>query len=165
MTFFPPTPPIRPRDWMPRRDWIGRHIVVAAIVGGIAAALLSWVLFAFIKPWDSDALLSAARNADEAAEEARNAGFQQGYDEVFDDALAAAVEAARVSALIDLVIHSGAGGDAAWAMGVRHGWADGWNDALDAMRQTSVDAGVPPDATEFRTLAEASRRSPPLPGG
>lgn len=165
MTFFPPIPPIRPREWMPRRDWIGRHIVAAAIAGGIAAALLGWAIFAFVKPWSTDALLTTARNRYEAAEEARSAGFQQGYDEAFDDALAAAVEAARISALIDLAVHSDEGGGSPWAMGIRRGWADGWNDALEAMRQASIDAGVPPNATEFRTLAAAQRRNLPLPAG
>ena len=59
----------------------------------------------------------------------------------------------------DRVVRRGEGGDAPWAIGFRNGWADGWNDALAAMRHASIDAGLGPDSIELRVLNDEPRRT------
>ena len=50
------------------------------------------------------------------------------------------------------------GAESDWANGFRAGWSDGWNDALDAMRAASIDAGASEDSLELQTLNAALKR-------
>ena len=72
--------------------------------------------------------------------------------------LAAAIAQARTTAIAERIIERGAGPDAEWAQGFRQGWAAGWNDALEAMRQASQEAGLPDRAPEFYILDNTPRR-------
>ena len=151
-----PPPPYGPR--IPehlsrgrRPDWLGRHTVAGLLAGGACAAILGWFLFAGL------ALLEA--NPPPAAARFENQVLHEAYDEAWDQALEAAIAEALVIEFADRVVRRGEGGDAPWAIGFRDGWADGWNDALAAMRHASIDAGLGPDSIELRVLNDEPRRT------
>ena len=141
--------------WRRNRDWIGRHTIIAVILGGAFAALIGILATNFIAPLST----SPQGRIAEIEREARGAAFA----EAWEGALAAAVIDARIVALADLLAEDAQGADAPWATGFRDGWAHGWNEALDAMRDASLDSGARPGSPEVKMLDDVPRRtgSPP----
>ena len=141
--------------WRRNRDWIGRHTIIAVILGGAFAALIGILATNFIAPLST----SPQGRIAEIEREARGAAFA----EAWEGALAAAVIDARIVALADLLAEDAQGADAPWAIGFRDGWADGWNGALEAMRDASLDSGARPGSPEVKMLDDVPRRtgSPP----
>ena len=162
MTQTPPQLPRFPRSWRgwvpSNRSWLDAHTIAAAVFGAASAALISWVVLSFLNPWSTDGFLRSAHNVVRSADEAEQAAAQQAYDDAYDEALAAAVEWERIAALGDLVVNAGEGENSAWAEEFRRGWAAGWNEALDAMRAAAIEAGIPPNASDFRALDATPRR-------
>ena len=136
--------------WRRNRDWVGRHTILAVLLGGAVAALVGVALLEFVDP------LSATPQGNAAAIEQE--AMQAAYAAVWDTALAEAIAEARTTALADLVVSGEQGGETEWALGFREGWASGWNEALQAMRQASLDADLPERAPEFYILDSALRR-------
>ena len=136
--------------WRRNRDWVGRHTIAAVILGGAVAALIGYALITFVDE------LSATPQGDIEAVE--NEAMQRSYAAAWEDALAVAMAEARTEALAELVVNADQGADAEWAIGFRDGWAAGWNDALDAMRQVSEQADLHANAPEFYILETAQRR-------
>ena len=137
-------------NWRRNRDWVGRHTILSLILGAAAAALLGVAIMEFVAP------LSATPQGDVTAVEEE--AMQRAFAAAWEDALAAATAEARTTAIAQRIIEDNAGGDAEWAQGFREGWAAGWNDALDAMRQASKDANLPDRAPEFHILDNTPRR-------
>ena len=137
-------------NWRRNRDWVGRHTILSLILGAAAAALLGVAIMEFVAP------LSATPQGDVTAVEEE--AMQRAFAAAWEDALAAATAEARTTALAQRIIEDNAGNDAEWAKGFREGWAAGWNDALDAMRQASKDANLPDRAPEFYILDNTPRR-------
>ena len=137
-------------NWRRNRDWVGRHTILSLILGAAAAALLGVAIMEFVAP------LSATPQGDVTAVEEE--AMQRAFAAAWEDALAAATAEARTTALAQRIIEDNAGHDAEWAKGFREGWAAGWNDALDAMRQASQDANLPDRAPEFYILDNTPRR-------
>lgn len=137
-------------NWRRNRDWVGRHTILSLILGAAAAALLGVAIMEFVAP------LSATPQGDVTAVEEE--AMQRAFAAAWEDALAAATAEARTTALAQRIIEDNAGHDAEWAQGFREGWAAGWNDALDAMRQASKDANLPDRAPEFYILDNTPRR-------
>lgn len=136
--------------WRRNRDWVGRHTIVAVILGGALAALIGYALITFVDE------LSATPQGDIEAIE--NEAMQRSYAAAWEDALAVAMAEARTETIAELIAVDDRGGDAEWAVGFRDGWAAGWNDALDAMRQASEQAGLRANAPEFYILENTPRR-------
>lgn len=136
--------------WRRNRDWVGRHTIAAAILGGALAALIGYALITFVDE------LSATPQGDIEAVE--NEAMQRSYAAAWEDALAVAMAEARTETIAELIGVDDRGGDAEWAVGFRDGWAAGWNDALDAMRQASEQAGLRANAPEFYILENTPRR-------
>ena len=136
--------------WRRNRDWVGRHTIAAVILGGAVAALIGYALITFVDE------LSATPQSDIEAVE--NEAMQRSYAAAWEDALALAMAEARTEAIAALVVERGQGADAPWALGFREGWAAGWNEALEAMRKASEEAGYPERAPEFYILESAQRR-------
>ena len=136
--------------WRRNRDWIGRHTIAAAILGGALAALIGYAVATYVEP------LSATPQGDATA--AERAAMERAYAETWDAALAAATVDARAVALAELIVEGGQGGDAPWAAGFREGWTAGWNEALEAMREASEQSGYSERAPEFHILESAQRR-------
>ena len=130
--------------WRRNRDWIGRHTILAAIAGGVLAAAIGYAILSWVPA------LSATPRGDVRTVE--QAAMRESYAASFEDALVQAVAQARIVELADRAVYADEGGDAAWAAGFRRGWADGWNDAIDAMRQASLEAGADPDSAEVGML-------------
>ncbi len=141
--------------WRRNRDWIGRHTIIAVILGGAFAALIGILATTCIAPLST----SPQGRIAEIEREARGAAFEAAWE----GALTAAVFDARIVALADLVVNDAQVGDAPWAVGFRNGWADGWNDALEAMRDASLDSGARDGSPEVKMLDDIPRRtgSPP----
>ena len=137
-------------NWRRNRDWVGRHTILSLLLGAAAAALLGVAIMEFVAP------LSATPQGDVAAVEEE--AMQRSFAAAWEGALAAAIAQARTTAIAERIIERGAGGDAEWAAGFREGWAAGWNDALEAMRQASQEAGLPERAPEFYILENTPRR-------
>ena len=131
--------------WRGSRDPIGRHTVIAAVLGLAAAALIGATLDPFNFQTADD-----QRRAEQAA-----------YDIAFADALprgeADGIPHGRTEWIGNrLQARNAAAGP--WADAFRQGWTDGWNDALAALRQAALDADLPPGYTEFDVLANIPRR-------
>ena len=131
--------------WRRSRDPIGRHTVIAALLGIVAAAVIG----ATIDPFNfqtADDQRRAERVAYEIAfAEARPLGESAG------------VPYGRVE-WIGERLQADDAATGAWADAFRRGWDEGWNDALDAMHAAATEAGLPPGYTEFDVLAEIPRR-------
>lgn len=137
----------RERSWWRRgRDPIGRHTMVAAVLGVLFAALVGATLDPFNLRTSDD-----LRRAELAAYEAAYAAVEsQGY--------ADGLPYGEVQHLGERIVTAGEGGDAAYAQRFRAGWTQGWNDALEAMRQAALAQGLPDGYTEYRVLDSLSPR-------
>ena len=131
--------------WRGSRDPIGLHTAVAAVLGIVVAALIGAVFDPF-----------NFQTADDRAR-AERAAYEVAFAEARPGGELAGVPYGRTE-WIGERLAADAGTTGAWADAFRQGWAEGWNDALDAMHREAVDAGLPPGYTEFDVLAEISRR-------
>ncbi len=131
--------------WQRGADRFGLHSFVAFIAGVVLVAVIG-VTF--------DPLgVTTEFDLPEVEQEA----FDAGYAAAYADALVVEGERFRRETLIALVLEAPEQ-DAEWVQGVRQGRAEGWNQALDAMRAAS-EADAPTDAQlELRLLDDLPRR-------
>lgn len=135
------------RPWWQRgRDPIGRHTLIAAVLGVLAAALIG----ALLDP------LSLSTADDLAAAEQRS--WQTAYDRVYDDAFNDGIPEGRADWIATQLVDDTS--DSPWAESFRAGWSEGWTDAIAALRAAAQDAGLPPGHTEYRVL-DALPPTPP----
>lgn len=150
-------PPDGPRNlvrlvmWQPPHEEIKRTLAWF-FFGAAAAALLGWALLEVVP----SAIQTTARDIREIRQQA----LSEAYIAEYADAYSTAVTERVVYELAQLIMGSDADIDSAWAQGVRSGWAEGWNDALDAMLAASLEAGVPSGSSELAALEAAPRRNP-----
>ena len=132
--------------WQRGRDPIGRHTLLAAVLGVLAAALIG----ALLDP------LSLSTADDLAAAEQRS--WQAAYDRVYDAAFNDGIPEGRADWIAAQLVGDAA--DSVWAESFRTGWSEGWTEAIAAMRAAAADAGLPAGHTEFRVL-DALPPTPP----
>ena len=132
--------------WQRGRDPIGRHTLLAAVLGVLAAALIG----ALLDP------LSLSTADDLAAAEQRS--WQAAYDRVYDAAFNDGIPEGRADWIAAQL--TGDAADSVWADAFRTGWSEGWTEAIAAMRAAAADAGLPAGHTEFRVL-DALPPTPP----
>ncbi|MDE2966932.1 MAG: hypothetical protein OXS30_05540 [Chloroflexota bacterium] len=137
----------RERSWWRRgRDPIGRHTMVASVLGVLLAALIG----ATLDPFN-------LRTADDLRR-AEQAAYELSYIEVETDGYMDGLPYGEVQHLGERIVIRGEGENAPYAEQFRAGWTQGWNDALDAMRDAASAAELPEDYTEFRVLESMPRR-------
>lgn len=134
--------------WRRGRDPIGRHTLIAAVLGVLAAALIG----AFLDPF-------SLNTADDRAN-AEERSWQAAYDRVYDDAFAGGVPEGRADWIADQLVDRAAAANSEWADAFRAGWRDGWQSAIAAMRAAAEQAGLPSTYTEFRVLDRLPPRPP-----
>ncbi len=78
---------------------------------------------------------------------------------VIAEAEADAIEEQVTLTIAVHLIEQGVGTDSKWAEAFRSGWADGWNDALEAMRVASLEAGANANSPELAALDAVPRRN------
>ena len=131
----------RERSWWRRgRDTIGRHTMVAAVLGVLFAALVG----ATLDPFN-------LRTSDDLRR-AELATYEAAYAAVESEGYADGLPYGEVQHLGERIVTAGEGDDAAYAQRFRAGWTQGWNDALEAMRQAASAQGLPDGYTEYRVL-------------
>ena len=137
----------RERSWWRRGyDPIGRHTMIAAVLGVLLAALIGATLDPFNLRTSDD-----LKRAEVAAYELAFAAIQQqGYTD--------GVPFGEVEHLGQRIVVDGVGVDSGYGRRFNAGWTQGWNDALDAMRQAAINDGLPLGYTEFRVLDSLHRR-------
>lgn len=127
-------------DWRRERSWLGRHTLLAALAG-LALPIIVAALTGVFEATPPEAVRAPAEGDIYAqAPEVWDAA----YEEVFP------LEYAAV--LTELVVERGQDGASEWARGVRDGWAEGWNQAVAAMRRAAEDAALPESYAEWRVL-------------
>ena len=132
--------------WRRGRDPIGRHTMVATVLGVLLAALIG----ATLDPFNMRTSDDVRRAEDAAYAEAFAAVETQGYRD--------GLPYGEVERLGERIVGEGEGADTPFGIQFSVGWIQGWNDALDAMREAAVEAGLPENYTEFRVLQAMSRR-------
>lgn len=131
----------RDRSWWRRGyDPIGRHTMVATVLGVLIAALIG----ATVDPFN-------LRTADDLRR-AEAAAYEIAFVDLEDEGYAAGVPFGEVQHLGDRIVDQGAGADSPYAQRFRRGWIEGWNDALAALREAAIAEGLPAGYTEFRVL-------------
>ncbi|MYB22971.1 MAG: hypothetical protein F4066_01035 [Chloroflexi bacterium] len=114
--------------WQRGADFTGMHSILAFVV---AIALVAVVGVAFDP-------LGVTTEFDLPDKEM--AAFNAAYEAAYEEGQRRGVELGRQRHLILLGLEH-KDGDAAWVRGIREGWTDGWNAALDAMlRATESEA-------------------------
>ena len=114
------------------------------LIGAVAAIILGWIVISVI----GETVGSQERQIDKIRYEALESTFYATIGDAVRDAREEfiTIEIARI--LSDQQV----GAESDWANGFRVGWSDGWDDALDAMRAASIDAGATEDSLELQTL-------------
>lgn len=132
--------------WKPGADPVGPHSIAAFI---IAIALVAIVGVAFDP-------LGITTEFD--LSEVELAAFDEGYEAVYEEGRISGSEQSRSTTLIALALEH-PDRSAPWTQGVRQGWADGWNEALDAL-MAATEAQAPSDERqrELTLLVEIIRR-------
>lgn len=149
-------PPYGPRSlvrlvmWQPPQEALKRTLAWF-LFGAATAALLGWALLELVPVM--------LQTTERDIREIRQQALSEAYIAKYDDAYAAAVTERLTFELAQLVVGSDVAADSAWAEGVRSGWAEGWNDAFDAMLAASHEAGAGPDSLELTALNSAERRT------
>lgn len=146
---YGPRDPLRLRASLPPHQQI-RPTLTWFLVGAVAAGVMGWL-----------ALLLAAEIIGSESQRIRDIRYESAsnaYSLVISEAVSAAVEDRVTFEIARALSEPGVGPDSAWADGFRRGWADGWNDALDAMQAVSLEAGAAPDSLELAALDAAPRR-------
>ena len=137
----------RERSWWRRGyDPIGRHTMVATVLGVLVAALIG----ATLDPFN-------LRTADDL-ERAEMRAYELAYAEVEADGYTDGLPYGEVQHLGERIVVDGEGADRSYGQQFSIGWRQGWNDALDRMRQVAEAEGLPESYTEFRVLSEMVRR-------
>lgn len=131
--------------WRRSRDPIGRHTMIAAILGVIAAALIGATADPFNFQTADDRRRAEQAAYDTAFNEARPLGETDGVPHGRTEWIGSRLQADPAAT-------------GPWADAFRQGWAQGWNDALDAMHKAATQAGLPPGYTEFDVLDATPRR-------
>ena len=137
----------RERSWWRRGyDPIGRHTMVATVLGVLIAALIG----ATADPFN-------LRTADDLRR-AEATAYEIAFSGVQEEGYAAGVPFGEVQQLGEQIVVRGEGEHSPYATQFRTGWTEGWNDALKAMREAAVREGLPEGYTEFRVLDSLPRR-------
>ena len=137
----------RERVWWKRGyDPIGRHTMVAVVLGVAMAALIG----ATLDPMN-------LRTSDDL-KRAELAAYEAAYVAVEAEGYADGVPYGEVQRMGQEIVEQGAGAGSAYAQQFAAGWNQGWNDALVAMRAAAEELGLPANYTEFRVLEEMTRR-------
>ncbi len=134
------------RSWWKRGyDPIGRHTMVATVLGVLLAALIG----ATLDPLDL--------RSREDLRRAETAAYEESYAAIESSGYTAGVPYGEVE-WMGAEIVGGAGADSAYGEQFAVGWRAGWNEALRALRESAESAGLPADYTEFRILDELAER-------
>ena len=137
----------RERVWWKRGyDPIGRHTMVAVVLGVAMAALIG----ATLDPMN-------LRTSDDL-KRAELAAYEEAYAAVEAEGYSDGLPYGEVQHLGEEIVNEAASSDSAYAQQFATGWIQGWNDALDAMRVAAEELGLPANYTEFRVLEEMARR-------
>ena len=137
----------RERSWWRRSyDPVGRHTMVAVVLGVLVAALIG----ATLDPLN-------LRTADDLRR-AEQAAYQAAYDEIEPDGYKDGLPYGHVQYQGQRLVDDSAGADAAYGEQFRLGWTQGWNEALEALHAAAVAEGLPEGYTEFRVLDAMVRR-------
>ena len=137
----------RERVWWKRGyDPIGRHTMVAVVLGVAMAALIG----ATLDPMN-------LRTSDDL-KRAELAAYEAAYAAVEAEGYADGVPYGEVQRMGEEIVEQGSGSGSAYAQQFAAGWKQGWNDALDAMRLAAEELDLPASYTEFRVLEEMTRR-------
>ncbi len=92
---------------------------------------------------------------DEDVEQAFYDGYAYGYETVADQAFADGVLAGYVQRLrSELVSNPDSTAESEYMVAFQQGWAEGWNDALAAMRESATEVGPQAEAVEFTVLGD-----------
>ena len=137
----------RERSWWRRGyDPIGRHTMVATVLGVLVAALIG----ATLDPFN-------LRTADDL-ERAEMRAYELAYAEVEADGYADGLPYGEVQHLGERIVIEGEGAGTSYGQQFSIGWTQGWNESLDTMREVAEAEGLPESYTEFRVLSEMVRR-------
>ena len=137
----------RERVWWKRGyDPIGRHTMVAVVLGVAMAALIG----ATLDPMN-------LRTSDDL-KRAELAAYEAAYAAVEAEGYADGVPYGEVQRMGEEIVEQGSGSGSAYAQQFAAGWSQGWNDALEAMGEAAEEIGLPSTFTEFRVLEEVERR-------
>ena len=150
-----PPPPGGSRDLVRLAMWRSSHEDLKRTM----AWFLTGMAIAAIAGWVTLEVLPTTRQT--SAREIRAIGEQAVTDAFvaeYDDAYAHALTERIAYELVLLALAPEADAASAWVDGVRRGWVEGWNDALDAMRAASLEAGADADSSEMAALDDAVRR-------
>ncbi len=120
------------------------------LIGTVIAIILGWLVIAVI----GETVVSQERQIDEIRYEALESTFNAAIEDAVRDAREEFITLEIARILSDQQVAA----ESDWANGFRAGWSDGWNDALDAMRAASIDAGATEDSLELQTLNAAPER-------
>ena len=132
--------------WRRGRDPIGRHTMVAAVLGVLMAALIGAIFDPFNLRTADD-----LRRSEVAAYDAAFAAIEaEGY--------ADGLPFGEVEHIGQQIVGTGEGAETPFGLQFEIGWSEGWNEALDAMRKAAIEVGLPEDYTEFQVLDEIQRR-------
>ena len=138
--------------WLPPGQRI-RPALTWFLVGAVIAALVGWL-----------GLLLAGEIVESEAEriaKIKNDSALAAYSLAIAEAEAEAIEDQVTLEIARLLMESDSAPGSNWANAFRSGWADGWNDALDAMGAASLEAGAAADSPELAALDAAQRRRDP----
>lgn len=132
--------------WRRGRDPIGRHTMVATVMGVLMAALIGATLDPFNLRTADD-----LRRAEEAAYDVAFAAIEaEGY--------ADGLPFGEVEHIGEQIVQRGEGDETLFGLQFELGWTAGWNEALEAMREAAIAQGLPENYTEFQVLEEIQRR-------
>ena len=120
------------------------------LIGAVTAIILGWLVITVI----GETVVSQERQIDRIRYEALESTFYATIEDADRDAGEELITLEIAKILSDRQV----GAESDWANGFRAGWSDGWNDALDAMRAASIDAGATEDSLELQTLNAALER-------
>ena len=127
-------------DWRRNRDPIGRHTMIAAVLGVIAAALIGLAADPFNFRTSDD-----LRRAEELE-------YRIAYAAIADEAYADGQPYGRLERLGLEIVNRGEGIDTLYGAAYAEGWTEGWNESAAAMREAAEAAGLPAGYTEFEVL-------------
>ena len=137
----------RERVWWKRGyDPIGRHTMVAVILGVVMAALIG----ATLDPLN-------LRTTDDL-KRAELAAYEAAYAAIEAEGYADGVPYGEVQYLGREIVANGEGIGSDYGQEFGKGWIAGWNEALDAMLESAEAVGLPAGYTEFRVLDQVERR-------
>lgn len=135
------------RSWWRRGyDPIGRHTMVATVLGVLLAAVIG----ATLDPLN-------LRTADDL-KRAELAAYEVAYLAIEAEGYEDGLPYGEVQHLGERIVIDGEGIDTIYGEQFGLGWSQGWNDALRAMRTAAEAEGLPANYTEFRVLDELSPR-------